>query len=112
MTHFNEEKKAVATLLCSLFNEPSKICRICCWSISNAAGPKTARECVSRILAIRCDLGHTIKSPNELRAKTCCVISRGPEHLLLIEVRGSSKLIGDFTVDEKLLQADGENRRP
>jgi hypothetical protein len=50
--------------------------------------PKTAREYVSRILTIRCDLDRTIKSPNELRAKTCCVISRGPEHLLLIEVRG------------------------
>ena len=80
MDHLNEEKNTVATLWCSLFNEPSKICRICCWPISNAAGPKTAREYVSRILAIRCDLDLTIKSPNELRAKTWCVISRGPEH--------------------------------
>jgi hypothetical protein len=63
------------------------------------SGPKTAREYVSRILAIRCDLGHTIKSPNELRAKTSCVISRGAGHLLLIEVRGTSKVIDGFTVD-------------
>ena len=86
MDHFNEEEKAVATLLCSLFNELSKICRICCWSISNAAGPRRRGSTLvelSRSVAI---VNRTIKSPNELRAKMCCVISRGPEHLLLIEV--------------------------
>jgi hypothetical protein len=68
MEHFNEEKKAVATLSCSLFNEPSKICRNWCWSIFNAADPKTCRKYVGRILAISHGLDRTVKFRNELRA--------------------------------------------
>jgi hypothetical protein len=76
MDHFNEQKKAVATLVCSLFNESSKTCRNGCWAISNTAGPKAWREYVGRILAIGHDLDRTIKSRNELEANVLRRLTR------------------------------------